>query len=155
MEDYPQWKTERNDGNCLLSISFRRKRQFTKYIYSPILRLWFNHVPNTHNRGNRWWRLKSVSQLHLARQRSLFTDIPHFRPRLPPATLGAVSTLLGIYRSRSFGLIKRIINTYNGFLTPLTAPHATILRYPRGICNGATFFLRFHFSLSGLRSHCA
>lgn len=83
-------------------------------------------------------------------ERSLFTDIPHFR--LPPTMPGAVpSTLPGIYRPRSFVHVKRIINTYNGFLTPLLHPmplfcHTT--RSPRGICT--TFFLWLHFSLSAL-----
>lgn len=77
----------------------------------------------------------------------------------PPASLTprAPSTLPGIYRPRSFVLVKRIINTYNGFLTPLPHPMLLFCRGTRPLrekfATVQFFFLRLHFSLSPLCSH--
>lgn len=84
-------------------------------------------------------------------ERSLFTDIPPF-----PSSACPRHTRDFIHSSRHLSpavvcLIKRIINTYNGFLTPLWRPMLLFCRATRplrGIRDGATFFLRLHFSLS-------
>lgn len=99
---------------------------------------------------------KSVSQWHSARSGDHYSRTSPISGLACHPHTGVSSTLPGIYRPRSFVLVKRIINTYNGFLTSL--PHPMLLfcratRPLRGIRDGATFFLRLHFSPYPLRSH--
>lgn len=65
----------------------------------------------------------------------------------------------GIYRSRSFVLVKRIINTNNAFLSPpsRSTPLFSRVTHPPKFSRGARaaapfFFHRLHFSLSPFRT---
>lgn len=81
--------------------------------------------------------IKNVSEWHSARQLGpgdhYSRTIPLFRlpashssgAPLPPAPP------FGIYRSRSFVLVKRIINTYNGFLIPTSRSTTLFSRVTR------------------------
>lgn len=64
---------------------------------------------------------------------------------------------LSLYRSRSFVLVKRIINTYNGFLILLPRTLYRHFTAPRWVPCGThgNFFLQLHFSLSPLCSRSA
>lgn len=81
--------------------------------------------------------IKNVSEWHSARQPDPGDHYSRTIPLscLPASLLAELAPWppFGIYRSWSFVLVKRIINTYNGFLRALSRLYAAIFpRHPSG-----------------------